>query len=427
MWTEKYRPKTIAEVIGNEEAKAKFLRWLKKWKPGDKATLLYGPPGVGKTTLVQVTAREFNYDLVEMNASDTRTEEKVMRVAGSATNQASLQTFFAVSRGSMLLLDEVDGIYGREDQGGVGAISQIIKEAKTPIILVANDPSDLKLRPLRELCSMIRFYEIRPPVLMALLQKICKEEGVTYEKEALKIIIAKSQGDVRSAINDLQSFAERNKQLKATDIKDLAVRDKQYDIFDTLRGIFLAEPPETARRALNESQVDYETLFETLHDNLPRQYTDPEELASAYNSLSIADVYFGRIKRTQDWGLLSYALEQMTVGIASARRREYTPIAYQFPPSNIILLSRTREERELKKNINSRIAAKCHVSRKVANTDFLPFLKIIFKNDPSLAAKLEVWLQLDEEEASYLAGEEAKPKKKTEKLARKKRSTKTSK
>ena len=77
MWVEKYRPKKIAGIVGNEEAKLAFVDWLKgkHWKK--KATLLYGPPGVGKSALVYAAANELNLKIIEMNASDIRTEKAI--------------------------------------------------------------------------------------------------------------------------------------------------------------------------------------------------------------------------------------------------------------------------------------------------------------------------------------------------------------
>jgi len=405
MWTEKYRPQNPAQIIGNEDAKAKFLKWLTGWKPGSKATLLYGPPGTGKTTLVQTAAKAFSYDLVGMNASDTRTEEAVMKVAGHAAKESSLDMFFSGSRGTLLFLDEVDGLYGREDRGGVGAISRVIGKSGVPVVLAANDPSNPRIRELHEQCEMIKFYEIRPPVILALLEEICRKENIKAEREALERIAVKSQGDVRSAINDLQAAAETRRAIKASDIEIQTQRDRQLNISDTLKAIFLSVSPQEVRRAQLDSAIDYETLFQSINDNLPYQYTDPEELAQAYDRLSRADVYFGRIRRTGNYGLLSYALEQMTLGVASARRHPYQPIAYKFPPRKFILLSQTRAQRALREEVLGRIGAKCHLSKRKASEGIAPFLRLLFKGAPEDVSRLAEWLGLDEKMVSYLGGE----------------------
>lgn len=79
-WTEKYRPRRILDVAGNEEAKKKYVAWINSWvrgKPTKKAALLYGPPGCGKTSIVFATAQEFNWELIELNASDVRSREAI--------------------------------------------------------------------------------------------------------------------------------------------------------------------------------------------------------------------------------------------------------------------------------------------------------------------------------------------------------------
>ncbi len=212
LWVEKYRPKKIEDIVGNEEAKASFVEWLKSKRKSKKAVLLYGPPGVGKTALANAAAREFGFTIIEMNASDTRSEKAINAVAKPATSYVALDNFSGPTqvkgKGNILFLDEVDGIAGNEDRGGVGAIIKIVEEARTPVIMAANDPDVDKLRPLKKVCLLIRFQQIRIPLVIALLQKICLLEHVKAELEAVERIAENSRGDIRSAINDLQSLSE---------------------------------------------------------------------------------------------------------------------------------------------------------------------------------------------------------------------------
>jgi len=410
MWTEKYRPKTIGAIIGNEEAKATFISWFRGWKPGGKAALLYGPPGVGKTTLVQVASKTFSYDLVEMNASDTRTKDSIEKVAGHTTSEFSLRGFFQASKGTILLLDEVDGIHGTEDRGGLGAITTLLKETKIPVALVANDISDMRLRDLKDQCVRIRFYPVRPPVLLALLKHICSEEGLTAERDTLRLIVSQSRGDVRSAVNDLQTIVESVGKVRAIDTEWLSLRDKQISVTATLQGIFLAENPLDARKTLYDTTLDYDMLHQTVHENLPYQYQEAEEVALGYEALSKADIFFNRVKRTQNWSLLTYGLEQMSIGVAAAKLRKYPPAHYRLLPSRIMVLSRTKVKRRIRNAICATLGVKCHVSRRRANVDILPFLTAIFRNDEEVAPKLGSWLGLDKDMATYLSGREpAKP------------------
>src|SRR5207245_2794900 len=75
MWSEKYRPKSLLEMIGNEEAKESFVNWLGKWVKGTKPLLLIGQAGIGKTTIATLGAKQFGYDLIGLNASDVRSKK----------------------------------------------------------------------------------------------------------------------------------------------------------------------------------------------------------------------------------------------------------------------------------------------------------------------------------------------------------------
>ena len=172
LWVEKYRPKKIEDIIGNEEAKATFVEWLKNKRRSKKAVLLYGPPGVGKTALVNAAAKEFGFSIIEMNASDTRSEKAINAVAKPATSYVALDNFSQPKlkgKGNLLFLDEVDGIAGNEDRGGVSAIIKIVEESLVPVIMAANDPDIEKLRPLKKVCLLVRFQQIRIPLIIALL------------------------------------------------------------------------------------------------------------------------------------------------------------------------------------------------------------------------------------------------------------------
>ncbi|PCN49798.1 replication factor C large subunit [Candidatus Geothermarchaeota archaeon ex4572_27] len=382
-------------MIGNQEAIQQFIGWLKGWKPGTKPVFLWGPPGVGKTLTVEVAARELGYELIELNASDVRTEEAIKRALGPASQYGTLFGH----RGRLIFLDEVDGITGREDRGGLGAILELVNEARVPVVLAANDPWDPKLKPLRDACTMIRFDKPRPSQIVVLLRRICQAEGIKADERALKIIAELSEGDVRSAINDLQAVAQGRKVVTPEDVQWLRARNRQYGAFDVLRMLFTARTAREAKDVMNSSLVDYETLLLWIHENLPLQYEDPEELARAYDALSMADVYLGKAKKTQHWELLRYFFDLMTAGVALARRGKYRFVKYQFP-KKLLLMAQTKRLRELREEAARLIAAKCHVSRRVAKTDIMPYLGIIL--DSPMGRLVADWLGLSDEMVKVL-------------------------
>ena len=398
LWVEKYRPKKIADVIGNEEAKATFVEWLKNKRRTKKAVLLFGPPGVGKTTLVNAAASEFGFRIIEMNASDTRTEKAINKVAGPATSFIALDTFSTESKGNILFLDEVDGIAGNEDRGGVGAIIKIVETSLVPVVMAANDPDLEKLRPLKKVCALIRFHQVRLPLIIFMLQGICKKEGIKAEFEALERIAQKSRGDVRSAINDLQSLAEVGKTLTLQDTLTLSSRNRDVSMDETLRSYFSVKTLSEASLLLSYSNVDYDEFLMAVGDNLPRRFTDLDELAKAYDLVSKADVYRGRIG-IEEWHLLRYFFNYMAEAAAVAPS-SYKPFEFISPPIRIITLFWTKGKRTLLDGICAKIGQQCHVSRTTAKTAFVPFIRTILLKQKT--SPIIDWLRLSPEEVDFL-------------------------
>ncbi len=392
LWVEKYRPKKIEDIVGNEEAKALFVEWLKDKQHRKKAVLLYGPPGVGKTALVNAASREFGFSIIEMNASDTRSEKAINAIAKPATSYVALDNFAegAKTRGNVLFLDEVDGIAGNEDRGGVGAIIKIIEESLVPVIMAANDPDIDKLRPLKKECLLVRFQQVRIPLIIALLQKICLLEHVKAEFEALERIAQNSRGDVRSAVNDLQSLSEENHILTLQDTIGLSSRNRDISMDETVHSYFTVKSIADAQRLLSFSSVDYDDFLLSVSDNLPKRYSNPEELAAAYNFVSEADVYRGRIG-TENWHLLKYFFNEMAQAAAVAPQ-SYKPFEFISPPIRIMTLFWTKGKRTMLDSICSKIGAQCHVSKETAKHDFVPFIKTMLQKKnciPQIASYFE--------------------------------------
>jgi replication factor C large subunit len=400
LWVEKYRPKTVEEVTGNDEAKVLFLEWLKNKRHTKKAVLLYGPPGVGKTTLVLAAAEEFGFKVKEMNASDTRSEKAINDVAKPATSYTSLDSFSGMGKagGNVLFLDEVDGIAGNEDRGGVNAILKIVEESLVPVIMAANDPDVDKLRPLKKVCFLVRFHEVRIPLIIALLQKICLLEHVKAEFEALERIAQNSKGDVRSAVNDLQSLSEESHSLTLQDTVMLSSRNRDISMEDTLRGFFSTQSIADTSRMLSYSSVDYDDFLLSVADNLPKRYTDPVELAKAFDYVSKADVFRGRIG-TENWHLLKYFYNALAEASA-VNPASYKPFTYITPPIRIMTLFWTKGKRTMLDGICGKIGAQCHVSHQIAREQYVPYIRLILQKKRT--HPLVAWFKFTGEEVDYL-------------------------
>jgi len=375
-WAERYKPKTLQEIAGNYTAAEQLLNWIKARIEGrgavKRAALLSGPPGTGKTLSVGIVARTLDLELIEMNASDFRTEELVDKMAGGATLQASL---FGRS-GKLVFFDEIDGISGREDRGGLGAILRIIKETRYPIVLAVNDPWDPRFRPLRDICEMIQFRRIRRPSVEVQLKRVARLANVTVEEALIERIAERTGGDLRAAINDLQMLAEGRRTLRDSDVGLLFERAQEKGIFDVMKGIFSAHGCLEAKLAVEGSSVDAEMVLQWINENIPNQYTNPEERAEAYDWSSKADIFMGRVKRKQMWDLMGYAMELATGGAALARKGPYRFTRYNFP-RRIGMLSQSKELRGRKREVLKAIGREAHASVKKVATEYLPYMEIM--------------------------------------------------
>ena len=405
-WTQKYKPKSLTEVIGNKEAKERILNWIRLWNrgvPDKRALFIYGPPGVGKTVTIEALANDLNMELIESDASSYRTASAVKRLAGRASQYGSL-----FGRRKLILFDELDGVTGSADTGGLREITELIKISRVPIVLIANNAYDPRFTQLRKLCLLVEFKKPSRTEIMRHLAKICAREGIEAEKDALRFIAERSGGDVRSAINDLQALAQGKTKLTYEDVSWLARRDRKEEIFNVLRRIFYARDSSTAKAAVNMADVDLDMLFEWIYENIPYHIKKPSELAAAMDTLSKADVYRGRVKKTQDWSFIRYVIDLMTAGVASSWSRKSPGwVPFRFP-GRIKMASSSKGEREMLTEIGKRIGRKCHISSSRAIKEVLPYIRIMFQTNPKMAKGIAKWLNLSNEMVAYISGGETK-------------------
>jgi replication factor C large subunit len=371
-WPQKYAPKNLKEFINQKEAVETFLKWIKTWKPGKKALMFYGPPGTGKTALIEAYAKEKNLDFVEMNASDYRSANQIREVLGQSMQQRSL-----FSKGKIFLLDEIDGIAGAEDRGGIAEIIKIIQESSFPIVLTCNDPWDPKLKTLRDYCELVEFKKIHVLDIEKRLRQICEMEGIEVEKEVLRELAKRAEGDLRAAINDLETIARGRKKITLENLKVLGNREIEASIFDALKTIFKTKSALAAKLSISNVDKDPEEIFWWIEHNISQEYEKPEEIARAFEILSKADLFKQRVVKRQDWSLKKYMIDLMTAGVANAKKEMYKKFTkYQYP-SKLIVLGKTKVERKEEKERLLELSKKLHCSTKKIKSEFLPYFKFL--------------------------------------------------
>jgi len=400
-WADKYQPKKLSDVVGQPQAIQSLLKWAEGWrkgKPEKLAALLYGPAGTGKTAAAVAFAREFGWDLIELNASDKRTFNVIQKVAGTA---ATTGTLFSGAAGKRLVvLDEADNVHGTADRGGYRAIEQVLKQAANPIVLIANDQYEIPWT-IRALCLLVNFRRLTQDSIAKVLERICRAEKIEVEPLALNVIAEAARGDLRSAINDLQAVATGKRCLP---IEDVVVyrRDKEINIFEVLGQLMHATTTKQARELLWALDRPPEDAIDWISENVPKMLLEPADLERVYEALSRADIFLGRIRRRQSYGLLGYASDLMTTGVALSRQGQLKHVRFQAPSSGM-LMGRTRAARAVRDGIAKKIAGHCHTSSSEARKHFLPYLGVIFRHDKKAAGRIAAELELEDAEINYLA------------------------
>ena len=397
-YTKKYQPLNCKDIVGQDKSLADLKSFIVNFKDQKKkGALVYGPPGVGKTCCAYALAKELNLEIIEVNASEFRNKEGINLKVGGAVNQQSL-----FSKGKIILVDEIDGLAGQKDRGGIQAITKLIEKSTFPMILTATNPWGNKFNTLRRKCSLIEFQPLDYLSIFKILKKICDKEKIKYEDTVIKSLARRSGGDLRSSINDLQTLSIESKELTKKSLEDLSERNKEDTIINALIKIFKTTDAKIAASAFENVKEDLNEQLLWLDENLPKEYTKPKDLAGAYDKLSKADVFNRRIKRWQHWRFLVYINLLITAGIAVSKDKKYPGMVQYKPTGRILKLWWAKQKSMKKKAIAAKIAEKTHCSQKQALRSTLPYLQVAFKKNKEFRASLTDNLDLSKEEVEWL-------------------------
>jgi replication factor C large subunit len=356
MLAEKYKPVNLREVVGQTDMIIKVDDWLKKWKPG-KALLIYGPTGTGKSLVTKLIAKERKMSLFEMNASDERSASSIKEKLLPAAKEGSL------FNKRLILIDEADS-FSQADRGGIAEIIKAIKESANPIILIANDAYDEKLRSLRNYCDLLRIRRISKNLIEKKLFEIASKEKLNVDKETIERIAENADGDIRSAINDLVFSSEST------------FRDKEKNIFEVLNNIFRGRDLRKALRAIDSSGKDLDELFWWVEQNIPLEYQSPELVAKAFEILSKADIFRSSVTKKQNYRFNKY-MKDIIASISLLENPQKRFILYR-PPGRFITLGSTKVSRKDAKEFYTSLGLKCSLKK---IKEQAPFLKLILRKD----------------------------------------------
>ena len=332
-----------------------------------------------------------NYDLIELNASDTRSGPQLEKLVNPLLNNTSI-----FGKKILLFFDEVDGIYGREDSGGIDFLVKIVKTSNSPIIFAANS-SNLKLKNLSKLCKVVKFQRVSPNLLMVFLNYILFQQNYSLPLEDKKWIVEKSNGDIRTMLNIAQS--------KTTGYDKFITQNFKIDISEGLNAFFSSSTIDRARIALSSLDGKYsdprygmspeerrKDIVNSLFTSTISSDLDMTTLSKVLDNLSQIDIMVARIYENRNWNLLKY-MDDILIRLLypSILNKMISYNQYGF---SWVLMGQIFSRGISVRNLLSHLSTFFHVSSSTFGMLFFPYLLEIlsqFKIDiPDLISNLRL-------------------------------------
>ena len=392
--------------------------WGSAWEhgiPEQRGVILAGPAGCGKTSAALALAGEMGWEVVELNASDARSGPVIEGVALRAGLFEGFATDGAAPRTKLILLDEADNLYERpeqsaskkkdfSDRGGRKAVMLTLRETRQPVILTVNDLYALTKGSggaFRRLAQTIKFQQLPAAIIREVLNEVAAAESIEIEPAVVQRLAENAHGDLRGAINDLQSLAEGGLTVDDEQVDALGVRDREAEMFATLRAIFEGDDYDGPRKAVFDLHEPPGEIATWVSDNLPLMYRQPNDLARAYRRVAHADVLLARTRRQQNFGLWGYASELLSSGVALSRRHPTSGARLQFP-SWIRKMGASRGTRAARDSLAAKVGAAVHISKRQAKLEQLAVVASSCHGDAKYAARIAGKLELTEAELAQL-------------------------
>lgn len=376
------------QIIGQEKSVNSINSFFKDFRKG-KGLFLYGPVGTGKTSSIYAFAKENNYELLELNASDSRNQKDISDFLSRATGQMSL---FATKK--IILIDEIDGLSGMKDRGASKVIVEFIKKSTFPIVVVGVNAFDSKVNAITKVCKNVEYNILTNKDVENILNDVLVEENLKIDEKIIKSISRKCNGDARAALNDLFCTVISGEK----DVEELESRIVKNSMVDALTRVLKSKDANIFLGAYDNVEEDLDKIFLWLDENIPEEYLEIEDLAKGYENLALADRFYNRIKRWQYYRFYVYCFQILSAGVALAKKAKYKLPPKYKESKRILKYWQANMTFAKRKSIIEKISEKTNTSVKKTIKEIYPFLITALINNKKLADEFD----LNDEEVDWL-------------------------
>lgn len=312
----------LSDFVGNENSRKKVVEWLSKWSDGSKPLLLVGPPGVGKTSFVHALCREFDIDLIELNASDTRNKNMLAQILNPIFSNASL-----TGKDFLLFLDELDGISNREDSGGLDFLIDLFSEPSIRVIMAANKSTE-SIKKISKVSKTINFSPIPPRLAMLYLDKVLKNLNSLMDTKDRTTVVRNSFGDIRSLINSAQVMIAGYSSVKNS--------TAEIEVDSMINQFFTSSTLEEALAIINKADISYsdprfgqssedrrKDILGAFFSSIVMSKIDISTIALLLDKLSELDVILSRSLVMRNWKIMRYFSSILAKSLFDDSRNKY--------------------------------------------------------------------------------------------------------
>lgn len=406
-WTEKYRPSTLEQLEGltkeDGDLKSALIKWGNRFYdsiPKDnKAILLHGNAGIGKTSSATALSGSFGWEIHELNASDSRTGEELKENLLPVVLSSTIFSEEFPER-KLIVIDEVDNLYtndGRKDSTAETALVKIIEKSKNPILLTCNNLYGVP-KGVRDVCKIIEVKGTYKRTIKKVMNQIAVAEGYKkVDQQTLDELMV--DNDLRTSINNIQSYLENDGEVQN-------VQSRKLGIFKMLEELFGATDPNSVSDLIYRTEDDPEKCIHFIEENLHKHFT-PLELYLAYQAISDADLYLGKVKKNNNYAYWGRASKCMTSGVVAARM--FPPKGYDRNNPNtgsgyLKKMGGTKHTRAAMMSLARKMAPLYHTSPKGFIKYDFPIIQneIVENNDTMLVTRYAVGCDLTEREVALL-------------------------